>query len=244
MDVYLIGEGIPILFLHGWGTRGNTFATLAQALANQGFACHLLDLPGFGASPIPPEPWDVPRYAQFVSDYLKQADLETVNLVGHSFGGRISLVLGADYPQLVKKIALIDSAGVKPPPTLWTRAYYLSRKVIFTVLKIPPLRRFEPAVREWFRRRYGSSDYQNAGALMETFKRVIAQDLVGYARRIQAPTLLIWGDQDEDTPLRDAKILEAAIPDAGLVIFEGAGHYSYLERPQECARILGHFFRD
>jgi pimeloyl-ACP methyl ester carboxylesterase len=121
------------------------------------------------------------------------------------------------------------------------RLYYLARSVIFMLLNVPGISYFEPPVRRWLRRKFGSEDYLNAGALAETFKRVVDQDLVPLARRIQAPTLLIWGDEDQDTPLSHARILEKAIPNTGLVIFEGAGHFSYLDRPLDFVRIVTNF---
>jgi len=244
VGVQVVGQGIPVLLLHGWGQEIASFLPIGERLAPHGFACHILDLPGFGTSDTPPEPWDVPRYAQFIMTYLDYAELSKVNLIGHSFGGRLSIVLGADYPNIVDKIVLTDSAGVRPTPSVRMRAYYATRRVIFTLLKIPGLHLLEPPTRRWFQHKFGSPDYQNTlqdPVFAETFKRVINQDLVPYAKRIQHPTLLIWGENDNATPLSDAKILEAAIPDAGLVVFDGAGHYAYLEQPDYFVRIVSHF---
>lgn len=237
------GEGEPVVLLHGWGANLETMRHAATRLAQQGYQTHALDLPGFGTSAPPPETWDVPRYGELVRAYLDTHQLNRVRLIGHSFGGRISIYLGATYPARIHQIVLVDSAGVKLPPALKWRLYYLSRRIIFNVLKIPGLRGFEPGVRQRFRQKFGSSDYLQAGVLTETFKQVVNQDLVPFAKKIQAPTLLIWGDQDMDTPLAEAKVLEKAIPDAGLVVLEGAGHYSYLDRPADFLRIVTTFFR-
>lgn len=241
--VTVFGEGQPIVLLHGWGGSIKSMWPVAERFGKLGFQTHTLDLPGFGVSDFPPEPWDVPRYAQFVLAYLQMAGLEKAHLIGHSFGGRISIFLSAEHPVFVDKLVLVDSAGVRPEPTTHMKIYLLTRQMIFTLLKMPGFRRFEPPVRQWFRQKYGSPDYLNAGPLEATFKLVINQDLVEFARRIQAPTLLIWGELDQETPVRDAKILEDAISDAGLIIFEGAGHYAYLERAADFTRIVTHFFR-
>jgi pimeloyl-ACP methyl ester carboxylesterase len=92
-----------------------------------------------------------------------------------------------------------------------------------------------------YNERYASQDFLNAGALRETFVRVIEQDLSDFALRVQAPTVLIWGDQDNDTPLWQGQQLEKLIPDAGLIVFQSAGHFSYLERLPEFIRIVDHF---
>jgi pimeloyl-ACP methyl ester carboxylesterase len=244
IGVHIAGEGEPVLLLHGWGANIVTFYPVAQRLAREGFQCHTLDLPGFGTSDLPPEPWDVPRYARFVLAYMDSAKLETVRLIGHSFGGRISLVLGADYPERVQQIVLVNSAGVRPPLTPKLQVYYFVRRWLLRLLKLPLLNRFEPGVRQWMRQKFGSEDYKTAGLLEPTFRLVIQQDLLPFARRIKAPTLLVWGSEDSETPLSSAHTLEKTIPNAGLVVFEGAGHYCYLDRLPEFVRIVAHFFKN
>ena len=99
-------------------------------------------------------------------------------------------------------------------------------------------------LRAWYIGRYGSSDYQAAtGVMRETFVKVINEDLLPYAERVQPSTLLFWGDQDQDTPLWQGQLLEKTMPDAGLVVWEGAGHYSYLDRLSDTARVIDHFFK-
>ncbi len=95
-----------------------------------------------------------------------------------------------------------------------------------------------------YNRRYASPDYLNAGPLRETFLRIISEDLTPYAAQVRAPTLLIWGDRDTDTPLWQGRKLEQVMPDAGLIVFTGAGHFSYLERLNEYLRIVEHFLKD
>ncbi|MCI0710122.1 MAG: alpha/beta hydrolase [Chloroflexi bacterium] len=241
-NVKVIGEGFPVLFLHGWGGDMTSFEGIASQIASAGFECHLLDLPGFGETQLAPEPWGVPQYAQWVMAYVNQAGIEKMHLVGHSFGGRVSLILGAEQGEKIEKIVLSNSAGVKLPPSMNIRIYYIVRRVLFTILSIPGLGGLKERLRAYFRQKYGSADYLNAGPLLETFKLVIGQDLREYARRIQAPTLLFWGDLDEETPLEIGRILEEEIPDAALILFEGAGHFAYLDRPGEFVRVVTHFF--
>ena len=78
--------------------------------------------------------------------------------------------------------------------------------------------------------------------MKKVFVRVVNQDLRPYLKGIKAPTLLIWGCEDRDTPLSFAHIMEAEIPDAGLVVFEGAGHFSYLDEFQRFCPIVSVFF--
>lgn len=236
-------DSTPILLLHGWRASIDAMWQVALRLVDEGFCVHALDFPGFGQTELPLEAWTVPQYAAWVMRYLDQAGLEKVNLIGHSFGGRVSLVLGAEYPERVEKIVLSNSAGVILPPPMKMRFYYAWRGVLLKVLSLPGLGGTKERVREALRQRYGSSDYLNAGELLETFKLVIGQDLREYARRIQAPTLLFWGDQDEETPLGIGQILETEIPDAALILFEGAGHYAYLDDLGQFLQVVTYFFK-
>jgi pimeloyl-ACP methyl ester carboxylesterase len=241
----VIGQGPHVLLLHGWGRTHADFLPIAERLSKEGFACHVLDLPGFGDSEMPRAAWDVPRYAEFVRAYMDTAQLDAVTLIGHSFGGRISIVLAADCPGRVNKVVLVSSAGLQLPPSPKMRLYYASRKIIFGMLRLPLLNRFEPGVRQWFWERYASDDLKAARSSGHEaiFRAVIAQDLRDYAARIKAPTLLIWGDMDSETPLRYGQIFEQIIPDAGLVVVEGAGHDAHLQRPDFFVRVISVFLQ-
>jgi pimeloyl-ACP methyl ester carboxylesterase len=237
------GDGpVTVLALHGWGGSIDSFWPVAQQLARQGqYTVHILDLPGFGQTALPPGPWGVPQYADFVLAYLDLQGISKVHLLGHSFGGRISLILGADHADRVGKMVLASSAGVPNPPNPMREAAVKAAK---SVLSLPGLNKLYEPVRRWAYQQMGSTDYLESGVLKETFVKVIEQDLLPYAVRVRRPTLLIWGDRDEDTPLWQGRKLEAAIPDAGMVVYPGAGHFSYLERLPDYIRVVNHFLTD
>lgn len=237
-----LGEGIPVLLLHGWGGSIESMRIVAERLAPLGYACHALDLPGFGRSTLPKETWGVEDYARLVVHYLDAVALKRVNLIGHSFGGRVSIVLGADYPDRVDKIVLADSAGVMPTPTAKQAIRHTMFSAAGAVLSLPGVNSFEGKFRSWARNRYGSEDLKNAGPLEPIFRKVIDEDLLPHAARIKAPTLLIWGDMDTTTPLWQGQTLEKTIPDAGLVVFNGATHFAYQERLADFVRIVDTFF--
>ncbi len=237
------GDGpAHVLALHGWGGSIESFWPVAEQMVSLGgYTFHLLDLPGFGQTEPPPEPWGVPDYAAFALAYLDERELDRVHLLGHSFGGRISLVLGAEQARRIDRMVLVDSAGVPNPAN---PARDLAVKTARGILSLPGLNRlYEPARRKAYEQ-MGSTDYLDAGALKETFVKVVEQDLLPYAARVSRPTLLIWGDQDQDTPLWQGRRLEQTIPDAGLVILSGAGHFSYLDRLPDFVRIMHHFLQD
>jgi pimeloyl-ACP methyl ester carboxylesterase len=235
----------PVLMLHGWGANLDLLRPLAARLATQGYPVYAPDLPGFGATPPPPVAWGVYDYADFALAYLDAAKIAgPAHLFGHSFGGRLGLILGANHAERFINMALADSAGVRSRPHPLTAARLRAYKAARASLRGAGLGGLADRLSAWYGARYGSSDFQAAsGVMRETFVRVVGEDLLPLAAQVRLPTLLLWGDRDDDTPLWQAKLLEQTIPDAGLVVFEGAGHYSYLDRLGDTARILDTFYR-
>lgn len=239
------GPRRPVLLLHGWGANVDLLLPLADWLVRLGHPVTALDLPGFGATPEPPAPWTVYDYARFVLKFMDTCGLTApVNLFGHSFGGRLGLILGAQSPERLHKLVLADSAGVKPTAPSGAQARLTAYKAVRDGLKRVGLRGLSDQLRTAYNARYGSSDFNAAqGVMRQTFVNVVNEDLLLLAAQVRRPVLLLWGDRDEDTPLSQGRALEAAIPDAGLVVLEGAGHYSYLDRLADTARIMDFFYR-
>lgn len=240
----IMGEGEPLLMLHGWGADSELLLPLANRLAPEGFRCYMPDLPGFGDSAEPPQTWTTFDYAAFVIAYMDAHDLAQVFLFGHSFGGRLGLVLGAEHGARIRKMALSNSAGIVTPAPLHKRLRLSVYKTLRTTLHNIGAATLANQLQRAYTQRYGSADYQQASPIMRgTLSQVVQQDLRAHAARVQAPTLLFWGDQDEATPLWYGQTFEQIMPDAGLIVHEGAGHYSYLEHPAETARVMTYFFR-
>jgi pimeloyl-ACP methyl ester carboxylesterase len=175
--------------------------------------------------------------------FLDELGVERAHLVGHSHGGRVSIALAADEPDRVGRLLLINSAGI-PPRRGWRyRRRVAVAKLGRLVGKIggAPGRRLQ----ERMRSRVASRDYLEASETMRgTFRAVIAANLTDRLRRIGASTLLVWGDRDDDTPLWMGKCMEELIPDAGLVVLEGAGHYSYADSPGQFGAVARRFLID
>lgn len=234
------GAGDPVVVLHGWGASIETVLSIVRAL--QGIAeVHALDLPGFGESEAPHVPWGVDDYRRFLSSFMDAVGINSpAALIGHSNGGRVAIAMAAAQPQRVSRMILIDSAGIKPK-----RGFTYYRKVAMAkvgkhaarLLGAPGRR-----LRDLLVGRAASADYAAASPQMRpTLVRLVNSDLRDLMPQVKVPTLLIWGDQDTATPLGDAHVMEHLIPDAGLVVFEGAGHFSYLDQPRQFAMIAQHF---
>ncbi|MCS6834449.1 MAG: alpha/beta hydrolase [Anaerolineae bacterium] len=237
------GQGEPLLLLHGWGANSALVWDLAEQLIPQGYRAFAPDLPGFGQTPAPDQPWTVYDYADWVMAYMDFHQLERVYLFGHSFGGRLGIALGALHPQRIIKMALANSAGVRPKTSKlaqWRLGAYKGLRDQLTRLGA---RRLAEELRRRYNARYASSDFQaTEGIFRQTFINVVREDMLPLAAQVVPSTLLFWGDRDEDTPLWQGQLLEKTIPDAGLIVYEGAGHYSYLERLAETAHTMHYFF--
>ncbi len=238
------GEGRPVLALHGWSGSVKSFWPVAERLAPLGYEVHLIDLPGFGQSDLPPQVWGVEDYQRFVVAYLDDRLIDCAAILGHSFGGRVGLVLAAEHPERVTKMVLADAAGLRTSLGLRQQTRNFFARTLRQTLNILGMENLRARWQNGYNRRYASEDFLNAGPLRETFVRVIEQDLSTYAQRVKAPTVLVWGSLDKDTPLWQGRRLEQLIPDAGLIVFEGAGHFSYLERLNDFVRIVDHFLSD
>lgn len=239
------GEGEALLLLHGWGANIGLVWPLAEAMLKHGYRCYALDMPGFGKSLEPPQAWTVYDYAKLIVAYMDAHHLEQVYLFGHSFGGRLGLILAAEHGKRIKKMALSDAAGIREKEAIWPALRLKSYKAIRDGMFKIGLKALAESLREAYNKRYGSADFQAVSGIMrQTMVNVIHEDLLPYAARVQASTLLFWGSKDEDTPLWMGQTLEKSIPDAGLVVHEGAGHYAYLERLVDTVTVMDYFFRN
>ncbi len=240
----ILGEGKPIVMLHGWGAHSDLITPLAEKLIPLGYKCYVPDLPGFGQTEAPTVSWSVHDYVKWVIAYLDTHQLDKVYLFGHSHGGRLGLVLGAEHSDRIVKMTLADLAGVRPKPSNSGNRRFKVSRLALNSLKAVGMKPQAEQLRTWYSERYGSADYKAAkGTMRETLVKVVNEDLLPYAKRVKPSTILFWGSEDKDTPLWQGQLLEQTIPDAGLVVWEGAGHYSYLERTADTARVMDHFFK-
>lgn len=234
--VTVAGDGNPLIILHGWGnTAASFFDAVITALAERGFAVYAPDLPGFGATAPPSEPWGVPEYAEFVAELIRALGLPRVSLIGHSFGGRVSAMLAATHPELVERLVLYDASGIRHPLTLRQQIVRALAKCFGPFFALPILHRVRDAVRAIFYRFVvREQDYAHAqGIMREISAQVIAHDITPYLQQIKAPTLVLWGGRDRATPLADGKIFHACINGSKLVVEPEGGHAWHRVMPEK-----------
>ncbi len=243
-----LGSGKPLLFLHGWGVSSEVMMSLAGHFAGSR-TCYLIDLPGFGQSSPPPVAWSISDYVDMIEQFINKHFNESIDLLVHSFGGRIALKLCARpvAHQIIDKVLITGGAGMKPKRS----ANFYFKKYLAKTLKAPfhvlPTDQKEKALKKlrktalW--NRLGSSDYQKlSGVMRQTFVRSISEYLEPCLPKIPHETLLLWGENDEATPLYQAERMKKGIKNAALVIIESAGHYAFLDQPKRFVSIAKAFF--
>ncbi len=223
------GEGKDVILLHGWGQNIVMMKPLGDNLCDK-FRVTIIDFPGFGESDEPIEAWTISDYAQMLEKLVKELGIKKPIVIGHSFGGRVAIRYSADNP--IEKLILFGSPCIRKNQEL-----PLSVKILKKLKKLPFLDKFG----EFMKKYIGSRDYKAASPIMrKILVNTVNEDLSAYAKRIEEPTLLIWGAYDTEAPIEEAKELEKIMIDAGLIILPGT-HYAYLENLQQVVNILREF---
>lgn len=238
------GEGdIPVLLLHGWGASFDTYRGMAAALGDR---CRLyaVNFPGCGGTETMQTPWNLDDYCDFVLEFINAMKLDNPIMIGHSHGGRVVMKTVADGSVNPPKIVLLDAAGLIPKKSFKQKMRARNFKIIKKVLTLPPLKNHTQGMLDRARAHYGSVDYNAAPeVLRKTMVSLVNTDIREILPNIKCPTLLIWGENDTATPLEDAKTIEKLIPDAGLCVIKGTGHFSFCEKPYEAHAILRSFIK-
>ena len=235
------GEGDTIILMHGWGCDRTIWANTVPLLKNH-YRVVSIDFAGFGLSDEPTTVWGVEEYTRSIEALVAHLGIEYPSFVAHSFGGRVAIVYASR--NAVNKLVFADVAGVKPRRT-W-RYYYkvYSFKAMRYALPLLIGRRKAQMLVEQRRAVAGSSDYNSATPMMRAIlSKCVNEDLCHLMPKVKAPVLLFWGDKDTATPISDARKMERLMPNAGLVVAEGAGHYAMLEQAELWRASLKSFLK-
>ncbi len=237
------GEGENVLILPGWGTEYNVYKNLIDNISLYA-KVYYFDMPGYGKSEEPKEPWGIDDFIKLVKEFIKIKKIQELTLIGHSNGGRIIIKMLSEQNLefKVKRAILIGSAGIVHKKTIKQKFKLGIVKIGKKILGTKIVTKIAPNVLENFKKRLGSVDYRNATPVMRnTLVKLVNEDLRSNLKEINVPTLLLWGENDTETPLEDAKIMKKEIPDAGLVTFKQCSHYVFLERPIQINNIIKKF---
>ena len=186
------------------------------------------------------EVWDLDKYVNFVDNFIKKLNLEVYAIVGHSLGGRIIIKGEAENIFKAKKIVLIDSAGITKRKTFRNYFFKIIAKIGKFITAIPPFIFWRENLRKKMYS-FAGNDYYTAGVLKNTFLKLINEDLTDNAKNIKMPTLLIWGENDTETPLSDGQNFSRLINGSILEVLKDAGHFAHQEKPKEVAELMRKF---
>jgi pimeloyl-ACP methyl ester carboxylesterase len=218
----VIGEGKPLLILHGWGSKGQRWQGVAEILSKRGFNVIIPDLPGFGESEEPDFIWGLDEYSSFINEFAKTLNLNNFNLLGHSFGGALAARYVLKFPGKADKLFLVGAACIRE------KSFKKNLSKALRIFKAVPL------AKKFFYKYLVKSDYpQVEGIMREIYLKVIKEDLSNELDKINVSTTIIWGEKDDITPLRLGKIINSKIKGSKLVIIPGQGHALQLTVPEE-----------
>lgn len=241
-------SGRALLLLHGWGGRCESFLPLIRDFETTRRVI-AVDFPGHGRSDVPDCPWSVTEYMEYLRAFMAENELDGADIVAHSFGARVAILLSATYPECAGKLLLTGAAGIPMRAAgrvpFKTRVYKALRAVLTgtAAQKLFGQEKVE-LWREALVQRFGSADYRALTPFMrQTFNRVISQDLTPCLEKIKSPTLLVWGENDTATPLWMGQQMEKIIADAGLVVLKDCGHFAYLDKYGEFRLIAESFLK-
>jgi len=233
------GSGPTILMLHGWGDNLNTFNKISKQL-EKNYEVIRLDFPGFGKSQVLENDWYLNDYINFTQQFIEKLNIDVDILLGHSFGGRVIIKGVSENILQANKIVLISSAGIKKSDTLKNKIIKGITKTGKLMTYIPPFYFFRKKIKKKFYDQI-QSDYLNAEDMKVTFINIIEEDLQSNAKKIEKPTLLIWGEKDDVTPVNDGQKIHKLIKNSKLEIIKNSSHFVHQEKPEEVIKLINNF---
>jgi len=235
-----VGEGKPLLILHGWGSSINSWKHVQDIIAAVGYDVVCPDLPGFGESESPEKPWHVNDYVQTVLQLADRVGFKKFTVLSHSFGGQIAVKLAADNPECVEKLILCAPSAIRTGPSRGAqRAAMLSR-----MSKRAAGKGLTSFTRKIFYAFLPQKDYARANEVMKlTMQNVLKENMQPYLKKIHQPTLLVWGTADKLVSVEHARLFKQAIPHAEVELFEKVGHSPHLEVPDQFLVPITRFLR-
>ncbi len=222
-----------IIILPGWGDTRKTFSYMINFLKIY-FNVYILDYPSFGKSPPLNKDLTIYDYTLLIHEWIKSLNIKNPILIGHSFGGRIITILNGYYHFNYNNIIYLNSAGIKPRIKLKTKIYKFLKRLKFFLPK-----KYKNKYLNFLFTKFASNDYKELNSNMyQTFKNIVNIDLKCYLKDIKAKVLIIWGNKDISTPLKDGITMHKQIDNSELIVLDKATHFSYLDYPILINKII------
>jgi len=258
-NVIELGDGPPLLFVHGLSGRWQNWLENIPHFART-HRVVAVDLPGFGASPMPREPISIPGYARFLERLCDALSIDAAAVVGNSMGGHIAAELAIASPQRVERLMLVSAAGIS--------AEQVQRDAVMTGGRVLAAMMTRTAARNsWLAQRPGTRRaalafvvrhadrlsaplahelMQGAGkpGFLPALEAVLTHRISERLPQIACPTFVVWGADDHVIPVRDASRFARLIPDVRVEILPDTGHVAMLERPEQFNALLEQFLAE
>ncbi|HUC79035.1 MAG TPA: alpha/beta hydrolase [Candidatus Saccharimonadales bacterium] len=235
-----VGNGPVVIIVHGWGDDLLSFVKLQESLSKS-YRVISLDLPGFGKSTGPDSGWSLDDFSEFIRDFTDKLKLSVYAYIGHSNGGGILIKGLADKTITADKLVLIASAGVRGTQQFRKTALKVGVKIGKIPLKILPTtyqlelkKRLYKAIK---------SDAQVNPQMLETFKKIVKQDVTRDASKLSLPSLIIYGRDDKVTPPEYGQIFNELIKGSNLELIAGCGHFVHLQQPEKVEALIEDFLK-
>ena len=191
-----------------------------------------LDLPGFGATPPPPDAWGSADYAAAIAPVLSELQLPAV-VVGHSFGGRVAVHLAAAQPDRVRALVLTGVPLLRAPTSRSPALRYRIGRALHARGLIGESRM------EALRQRYGSADYRaSTGIMRQVLVRTVNESYEEELSALRCPVELVWGDDDTEAPLSMAETAAELLGSTRFTVCAGAGHLVPLSAPEALRQAI------
>jgi len=239
------GGGIPLVLIHGLADRDESWAPMLERLKKAGFHVYAPDLLGYGRSPKPSgSDYSISTEEQFVADFIRSLGLQKTDVGGWSMGGWIALKLAIDHPEMVDRVVVYDSAGIRQQVTGGPQIFHPtdgpSVQRLFSLLEpnAKPIPRF---VRRDLLRKLGEGQWivDRAMTSMETGDDLLDARLGGLTQ----PLLIVWASDDELLPLSIGQKFHALDPQSELDVVEGCGHLAPKTCPGRVASATAEFLK-
>lgn len=237
------GDNIAVL-MHGWSGSSASLLALQNQLVDKGYHVYNLDLPGFGGTNIPETPYSLDDYVTSITNFLKAKNIQNPVLVGHSFGGKISLKLAAQEAYPIKSVVAIGASGIMPKNSLKKKLLEKVAKAGKRIISDENQGAFATSARKLFYKFVvREKDYYKSGALKQTFINIVNEHLDQLLPKIKVPVLLIWGEQDSVTPLWMGEKMNELIKESELKKVPESKHNLPLVNPEIVAEIIYNKFK-
>ena len=212
------GSGDPVVLVHGLSGSTRWWARNVPDLARR-YRVYLVNLPGFGALHRPGPRFVLSEATSWLLAWMEAVGLERAHLVGHSMGGYLGLKVAAQRPDVVRRLVLVDPAGMPTHRTMLGHAGPLLLALRYARPAFLPV-----LVRDTL--------YAGPLTLLRTTRDLLAEDVSEDLHRVGASTLLVWGGRDPLIPPSIGDVMRAEIPNSRLLVFEGTGHNPMFDRPE------------